>query len=403
MRERRIVRRAVWPLAVGLALSAATASRAGVHSVHENASRYTAAAGVRISVKLDRERRGTFVMTGAKMATGTGTARRTVSGGRLVLVETLKSGRGTLVLRAEQFCAKNTGRWWVLTATAAYAGAVGSGATTVHSPCLAGPLRVVHTGTLTIPPPPSPPPTVPTKMLYGGWTQQDEDVALEVTGRTITLIHIGRVSAPCVGNAGPFSTAEIRIIDPVQVADDGSFTAVQKPVTISGRLSAGRIDGTLSVQESYSSYVPGETITCTASGITWNAMNPPPPPRLALPGTYCGFNNQGKGICLVVGPDGKTITSVRDVVNVPCGRSATADVGGSDEEPLALRPNLGFARTNSVPLEGGGSARHYVYGSFDTVGNVKGSTRYEAVTVVQNGTTTTCGGATSAFEAKLQR
>jgi len=405
MRTGRLARRIGWSLAVGLAVGSGTASSAAGHSVHDTAFRPASTGSVRIDVKLNAQRRGTFAIAGAATDTGTGTARRTVSGTRLVLVETLKSARGTLVLRMEQLCAKTTGGWRVLAGTAAYAGTTGSGTTTVRSPCLAGPLRIAHTGRLKIPPPPTPPPAVPAKVLYGGWTGQDEDVALEVAGdgRTITLIHIGRVSAPCAPNAGPFSTAEIRITGPVPVADDGTFTAVQAPVTVTGRLVQGRIEGTLALQTSYPSYQPGQTITCSASGITWNATSPPPPPRVALPGTYCGFNNQGKGICIDVAPDGLTVTSVRDGIRVSCGSSASFDLGSTDNNSLSLRPNLSFARTNTVTFDGGGGARHYFYGSFDTTGTVKGSTRFEAITVIQGGTTYTCAGETSTFEAKLQR
>lgn len=400
MRTGRVVPRILWSLTLGLAVGLGAASAAGGHSADGPAVRSGQTANVRVDVALNRERRGTFTLVGSAADSGSAAARRTVSQGRLVLVETLKGTRGTLVLQVQQRCATSTGKWRVLAGTAAYANARGSGATRLRSPCLAGPRRITHTGTLTIPPPP-----VPAKVLYGGWTAQDEEVSLEVTGdgRTITLLTIGRVSAPCAPNAGPYSTAEIRITDPVPVAGDGTFVAVRAPVTVTGRFSAGQVAGALALRVSYPSSSPGQTITCSATGITWNATNPPPPPRLALPGTYCGFNTLGKGICIQVAPDGRTVTSVRDTTSVTCRPDAVFELSSTNTEPLQLRSNLSFARTDTVSFEGGGTARHYFYGSFDATGTVKGSTRWEAITFVQDGTTYTCRGVTSAFEAKLQR
>ena len=413
MRTGRLARWIGWSLAAFLVAGVGAAASAGGQSGRHTAFRYTPAASVRISVNLSAQRKGTFAITGTMAATGTGTARRTVSGQRLVLVETLKSSRGTLVLRVEQLCAKTTGKWRVLAATAAYSGAAGNGTTTMRSPCLSGPLRVVHAGTLTIPPPPTPSPAPPSKVLYGGWTAQDEDVSLEVTDRTITLIQIGEVSAPCAPNAGPTSTP-VQITDPIQIAADGTFTAVQTlstlsgpfgTATVTGRFAAGTVEGTVSLQTSYA-YPPAPTRTCSASGIPWNATAPPPPPRLALSGTYCGFTNQGKSICIDVGPDGRTVTSVRDGLSGQCRPAALYGIGGTDNSPFSLRPNLHFSHVSSATLSssnGSGSARHYVYGSFDTAGTVTGTTRYEAISIVQDGTTYTCAGETATFDAKLQR
>src|SRR6266487_1140557 len=49
---------------------------------------------------------------------------------------------------------------------------------------------------------------------------------------------------------------------------------------------------------------------------------PPPPPTppapAALPGTYCGFNDQGKSVCLDVTSDGHGVTNVKTESIVDC-------------------------------------------------------------------------------------
>src|SRR5919202_1663163 len=45
---------------------------------------------------------------------------------------------------------------------------------------------------------------------------------------------------------------------------------------------------------------------------------PPPPPPTALPGHYCGFTNNGYGICFDVTPDGRSFTNAHFALQTAC-------------------------------------------------------------------------------------
>src|SRR5213082_639855 len=68
----------------------------------------------------------------------------------------------------------------------------------------------------------------------------------------------------------------------------------------------------------------------------------PPPPPTALPGHYCGFTNNGSGICFDVTPDGHSFTNADFGITTPCQPSSTFKIGLQTRGLTPIQPDLTF-------------------------------------------------------------
>jgi hypothetical protein len=102
----------------------------------------------------------------------------------------------------------------------------------------------------------------------------------------------------------------------------------------------------------------------------------------ALGGTYCGFTDQGKSVCLDVAADGTEIT-----------RLVTESI-------VSCTPDLAFSHTFDGKFASGDAGTYSVEGTFDAAGNVSGRLALTSVSFDEEGTHYTCTGVPFAWSAK---
>ena len=127
---------------------------------------------------------------------------------------------------------------------------------------------------------------------------------------------------------------------------------------------------------------------------------------MALAGHYCGFNDQGKSVCLDVSSDSTSVSSFETESIVGCTDSSQWEwrLSFGTDQPIT---NLGFTYSYSGSLNSGSSsitniqATYSINGTFDTAGNVSGTLALTSISWDENGTHYDCSGVPFAWRAKL--
>jgi hypothetical protein len=105
---------------------------------------------------------------------------------------------------------------------------------------------------------------------------------------------------------------------------------------------------------------------------------PPPPPApapTAQPGKYCGFTNNGFGICFDVTADGHGFTNAIFQLKTPCSPPATLTATITTSSVTPIQPDLTFDFEEN---SGGQLNGSYIKGKLDTVGNASGVVHVQA-------------------------
>jgi hemolysin type calcium-binding protein len=133
---------------------------------------------------------------------------------------------------------------------------------------------------------------------------------------------------------------------------------------------------------------------------------PPPPSAIkALPGRYCGFTNQGKGICVTVAPDSGRVTTYRLGAQVDCGSErGTFSFVSFGAAPIGS--DLTFSRSADETRPDRTDVKNIVVsweisGTFDDKGNVTGTFFLRRASFDANGKHSTCTGSPTPWQAKL--
>jgi hypothetical protein len=134
---------------------------------------------------------------------------------------------------------------------------------------------------------------------------------------------------------------------------------------------------------------------------------PPPTPLAAKAGKYCGFNDQGRTVCLDVASDGLTVTSFVTQSLVTCADGSQwywlLSFGG---RTIAL-DNLSFTFGYSGPLTTSSTTTtniqttYSLSGTFDQVGNAQGQVALTSISFDSGGTHYSCSSAPYGWHAKL--
>lgn len=131
---------------------------------------------------------------------------------------------------------------------------------------------------------------------------------------------------------------------------------------------------------------------------------PAPTPKIALAGRYCGYTNQGKIICVTVGPDSRRVTAYSLSSEVDCG-SAKRTFSFAQAGPALIQADLSFAHSYDGSLPDRQtlkniSVSYEVSGSFDVAGNVEGAF-WLRLPFDSAGSHSDCTSAPTAWQAKL--
>jgi len=134
---------------------------------------------------------------------------------------------------------------------------------------------------------------------------------------------------------------------------------------------------------------------------------PPPPPPAAKAGKYCGFNDQGRTVCVDVGSDGLTVTGFVTQSQVTCDDgSQWYWLLSFSNRTIALN-NLSFTFSFSGPVTTSSTpatniqATYSLSGTFDQVGNAQGQIALTSISWDSGGTHYNCASAPYGWHAKL--
>lgn len=364
----------------------------------------SASAQVRIDVRLQSPRKGTFVLSGAEADRGSVASSQRVANGRIELTQRLVGEKGTITIRAMRSCTKASGAWRVASGTKAYEGLTGSGKTSGGPSCVNAryPLRMTLTGSVKTPVPPA----LAEPGRFAGGTSQRNEILFDVDpgGRTLSGVQL-RLTAPCTGGVVNSTLAVFRLPGPYPIAADGNFD-----IPVAQGLQTGRVrgrftskttaEGVAEVSSSVTVTTTNTTYACAGS-VTWRASQPPP---TAPPGKYCGFSIQGPGVCFDVAASGREVTRFEGGVVVRCFPGGVAP---SEFEftltltgPFPLGGHLGFAKSG-IALEGT-TATAGVSGVIDSNGTATGTVSLSAMTLEHEGTRYSCQRGVGNWEAKRQ-
>jgi hypothetical protein len=116
-------------------------------------------------------------------------------------------------------------------------------------------------------------------------------------------------------------------------------------------------------------------------------------------GKYCGFNNQGKSVCLDT--DGYSVTGFRTESVVDCTPSSRwiiplSTTGGANS---AIASDLTFAYTFTGTTSSGNPVSYNLRGTFDTIGNVQGTIELKSYEFTKDGTHYVCQSAPYGWSA----
>ena len=255
---------------------------------------------------------------------------------------------------------------------------------------------------------PQPPlPTMPGR--YCGATSQDLVVCLDVkqVGSVEQLSVRASVKAPCqpTGDVG-FSVETFF----VPVGNDRSFSRTLilagYSARISGTFAASRdtAGGTLDAQYAYDR--SGVHYECESGVVSWAARTPPPPVT-AQAGSFCGFTDQGSGLCFDVAGEPKTVSNFALVVKTECTPPTTLGVSSTIPDVHVIREDNTFAldRTGSGTTPAGGSftITHSLKGAFDTSGTkASGTLTAHLSYTAADGTHYVCDSGTFGWNATRQ-
>jgi Ca2+-binding RTX toxin-like protein len=121
-----------------------------------------------------------------------------------------------------------------------------------------------------------------------------------------------------------------------------------------------------------------------------------PPGPTARPGRYCGFTNQGVGVCVDVRTDGRSITNISTEAVADCEPRARFNIRVAPSGTYPIGADLSFSYDYRGP-----ELEQHMTGRFDTEGRLTGTLQARAKLTVE-GTVYGCdSGAPTGYMATL--
>lgn len=139
---------------------------------------------------------------------------------------------------------------------------------------------------------------------------------------------------------------------------------------------------------------------------------PPTPPRIAVQGgQYCGFTQQGPGICVAVAPDGLTVTELATSAIVDCPNTGYRWTWrltfGGRSVPIEADGSFAYRFDGALTYSGDGAitditAKYTISGTFAADGTAKGIVAVEAISFTASGTRHVCSQTPVTWSARKQ-
>jgi hypothetical protein len=138
----------------------------------------------------------------------------------------------------------------------------------------------------------------------------------------------------------------------------------------------------------------------------------PPPARVAVQGgPYCGYTQQGPGICVTAAADGLTVTEFVTSAIVDCPntgyRWTWSLTFGGRTVPIAADGTFSYLFEGVLNYTGSGSitditAKYTITGAFAADGTAKGTVAIESLSFTESGTRHICSQTPVTWSAKKQ-
>ena len=122
----------------------------------------------------------------------------------------------------------------------------------------------------------------------------------------------------------------------------------------------------------------------------------PPPPPTAQAGKYCGFTQQGPGICLSTSADARTIVELLTQAIVDCTDGSRWTWTVSFRGGTPIQADLSFSYTYSGPLASSSNTvtdiqtTYTISGRFGTAGDASGTVAISSIAFTYEGERYTC-------------
>jgi hypothetical protein len=257
---------------------------------------------------------------------------------------------------------------------------------------------------------PPPPPTTPG--TYCGVTSQDLSICLEVGTGPFGVQAVSRIALSVQTSCEPprqaFFTYALTTTAVVastrRFASRFAFSGLV--ATVEGAFDPSRTAaaGTLRVQVVEDR--GGVEYRCDSGVVPWGARTPPPAPN-AQPGRFCGFTEQGLGLCFDVAGSPKGVSGLELRVRVECSPPATLGISSTIPTAYAIRDDNTFTltRSGSGTTSDGGSftVTHTMQGAFDEAGTSATGTLAAHVTYIRgDGTQHECDSGSFFWSAQRQ-
>jgi hypothetical protein len=194
------------------------------------------------------------------------------------------------------------------------------------------------------------------------------------------------------------------------VQDDRTFvSSVSFPgleVTVAGVFDASRMSAEGSLRVQVTDRRAGAELRCDSGPVSWVAKTPPASPS-ARHGRFCGFTDQGLGLCFDVAGSPKTVGNFDLRVNTACTPPGAFGLSSSVPTAYAIRDDNSFAfeRSGTGTTSAGGSFdfTQSMSGAFDAEGvTATGTLRMQLAYVDPAGVRYECDSAPFAWSARWQ-
>jgi hypothetical protein len=222
-----------------------------------------------------------------------------------------------------------------------------------------------------------PPPQPTTPGTYCGVTSQDMTICLDVESGAfgIQIVSGIRLSVQTTCQPSRQLAYTYALITQAGVQADRTFASnVSFPgfaASVAGAFDVSRMSAAGSLRVQVVDRRAGAEYECDSGTVSWTAKTPPAEPS-AQHGRFCGFTDQGLGLCLDVAGSPKTVTNLELFVRTECTPPAPFVISSTIPIAYAIRDDNTFAfeRTVTGTTGSGGSftATHTMLGAFDASG-----------------------------------
>ena len=257
-----------------------------------------------------------------------------------------------------------------------------------------------------------PPPQDPTSSgTYCGATSQGMSICLEVgTGPVGTQVVSGiRLDVQTACEPTRELTYSYALTTIAAIQRDRSFASTIRipglTASVDGVFDGSRATVVGSLRVRVEETRAGVDYRCDSGAASWSARTPPAIPT-ARPGRYCGFTDQGFGLCFDVAASPWTVSNFRMVVRAECTPPATHGVSSTVPTSYAIRDDgtFAFSRTGTGTSSSGSfTVTHAMQGAFDASGEAASGTLSARLTVTDaSGQRYECDSLTFAWTARRQ-